>query len=142
MSTNLDTLRSMLSTAKSDQEANKARLAQYREDYRVDPWEDTAAQIKRMETRLWSGEIRINALEYAVNTVASVEDAPDSDDGYTTAPEFFRIHDEGDGWAIDGATHGGRYTEFVWKFDKLEEAAERVPAFIRHIKREGYTVAE
>jgi hypothetical protein len=64
------------------------------------------------------------------------------DEDYTTAPEFLRVHDEGDGWAIDGATNGGRYTEAVWKYDTLEEAAENVPAYIRHIRREGYTIGE
>jgi hypothetical protein len=66
----------MLATAKTDQESYRARLKQYKEDYKVDPWEDTAAQIKRTEARLWSGVVRIEALEYAVNVVASAEDAP------------------------------------------------------------------
>lgn len=79
MSTELDTLRSMLSTAKSDQTSLRHRLADLKKDFKADPWEDTAAQIKRTETRLWSGEIRIKALEYAVNVVASHEDAPDTD---------------------------------------------------------------
>lgn len=65
---------------------------------------------------------------------------PVEDEDYTTAPELIRIHDEGDGWAIDGATHGGRYTESVWKYDTIEEAAENVPAYIRHIRAEGYTI--
>jgi hypothetical protein len=74
-------------------------------------------------------------IQDAVETVVR-----DVSDDYTTAPEFIRIHDEGDGWAIDGATKGGRYTEAVWKYDTLEEAAENVPAYIRHIKAEGYTI--
>lgn len=61
-------------------------------------------------------------------------------DDYTTAPEFIRLHDEGDGWVIDGGTIGGRYTEALWKFDTLEEAAQKVPAFIEYIKGLGYTV--
>lgn len=64
--TETETLRSMLATAKSDRAAHIERLREYKEDYKVDPWEDTAAQIKRTEARIWSGDLRIKALEYAV----------------------------------------------------------------------------
>lgn len=75
MSTELNTLRSMLATAESNLEAHKTRLEEYREDFDADPQPDTLAQIKRTEARIANEEIRITALEFAVNALASAEDA-------------------------------------------------------------------
>lgn len=59
---------------------------------------------------------------------------------YTTIVTEIRVFDEGDGWAIDGAD-GGKYTETVWKYDTKEAAEKEIPAFIDHLREEGYTVS-
>jgi hypothetical protein len=135
MSTELDTLKALLETTKSDVEGHRARLVNYREDYRLDPAEDTAAMVRRTEAKIAKGEANIKALEYAVDKLTVVED-----EDYTMDVEFIRIHDEGDGYAIDGSNAKGKYTEEVWKYDTIEEAIENVPAFIRSLKRDGYDV--
>lgn len=93
----------------------------------------SAAGFTRAGSRLYS-QVFVDAYRL------TFEDA--TRDDYTTAPEIIRIHNEGDGWVIDGATNSGRYTQDVFKFDTLEEAAENVPAFIKYLKSLGYTVGE
>lgn len=59
---------------------------------------------------------------------------------YTTHVTHLRVHDEGDGWALDGASGGGKYTERVWKFDTVTEAREAVPEFVEALAEDGIRV--
>lgn len=66
----VDTLRSMLLSAKLTFQHDTERLREYREDFSGDPQPDTAAQIKRTEKKLESGAARIVALEFAVSKLS------------------------------------------------------------------------
>lgn len=61
-------------------------------------------------------------------------------DEYTTTVTAIRVFDEGDGWAIDGAD-GEKFTPVVWKYDTQAEAEDHIPAFVKHLLEEGYTVS-
>jgi hypothetical protein len=73
MSAHLDTLKSMLSSAKSTLAHDTERLGEYRDDFNMEPAGDTLAQVKRTERKLVAGQTRIEALEYAVNVLEAVE---------------------------------------------------------------------
>jgi chaperone required for assembly of F1-ATPase len=59
-------LKRMLSTARTDTASLEARLSSLNADYEVDPWEDTAAQIRRVAERVTRRRLEAEALEAAV----------------------------------------------------------------------------
>lgn len=62
-------------------------------------------------------------------------------DDYTENVTNIRIHDEGDGWAIDGANNQtNEYTEKVWKYNTPEEALAVVEEFVKDLIEDGITV--
>ena len=61
---------------------------------------------------------------------------------YTTRVTHLRIHDEGDGWALDGGAEAGKYTEKVWKYDTLEDALKAAPEFAEALAEDGIAVPE
>lgn len=62
-------------------------------------------------------------------------------DEYTENVTNIRIHDEGDGWAIDGANHQtDEYTEKVWKYNTPEEALAAVEEFVKDLIEDEVTV--
>jgi hypothetical protein len=59
-------LTKMLQTAVMDREKLKLRIRELELDYEADPWEDTAAQIPRLEARLAQKIKEADALAIAV----------------------------------------------------------------------------
>jgi len=84
--TALGTVQSMLFSEKDTKAHNVRRLAEYEDDFSVDPQNDTAAQIDRMKRKIDANVIRIEALEYT----AKVLDANQQyDDIYEAAASLF-----------------------------------------------------
>lgn len=76
MSAQLETLKSMLSSAQSTLAHDTTRLEEYEQDHVSHSYaEDTAALIRRTEQKLLAGQARITALEYAVAVIGAVEAA-------------------------------------------------------------------
>lgn len=60
------------------------------------------------------------------------------EDEYATTIDAIRIHDEGDGWVIDGVdSTTGQYTATLLKYDTFEKAAQNVPKIIEELKADG-----
>lgn len=56
---------------------------------------------------------------------------------YATVIDHLRIHDEGDGWVIDGADGDGLYTAELLKYDTFEKAAENLPRLKQLLEDSG-----
>lgn len=75
-----------------------------------------------------------NKLELAERLRTDVLDK----DQYATVIDAIRIHDEGDGWVIDGVdSTTGQYTATLRKYGTFEDAAKNVPVILEDLKADG-----
>jgi len=56
---------------------------------------------------------------------------------YASEIDHYRVHDEGDGWVVDGANSNGEYTEHLYKADTFEQVVTYLPRLRHELEQDG-----